>query len=140
MATLTFYTSLFIIRFLFEVICMCFAEDVFFARLGVRSGVPQRRDFARRAAQRRVQWIWYVHNVFTEPTGRKCVPARANRRRKRTRIALLTVHNSSSRFLFPWHRACSASPYLPRPCKVAPCFETGCMDTLDTSGSACLSV
>jgi hypothetical protein len=52
----------------------------------------------------------------------------------------LTVHNSSSRFLFPWHRACSASPYLPRPCKVAPCFETGCMDTLDTSGSACLSV
>ena len=83
MATLTFYTSLFIIRFLFEVICMCFAEDVFFARLGVRSGVPQRRDFARRAAQRRVQWIWYVHNVFTEPTGRKCVPARANRRRTR---------------------------------------------------------
>ena len=64
MATLTFYTSLFIIRFLFEVICMCFSEHVFFARLGVRSGVPQRRDFARRAAQRRVQWIWYVHNVF----------------------------------------------------------------------------
>ena len=62
---------------------MCFAEHVFFARLGVRSGVPQRRDFARRAAQRRVQWIWYVHNVFTEPTGRKCVPARANRRRTR---------------------------------------------------------
>ena len=67
---------------------MCFAEHVFFARLGARSGVPQRRDFARRAAQRRVQCTWYAHNVFTEPTGRKCVPARANRRRTRTRIAL----------------------------------------------------
>jgi len=100
---------------------MCFAEHGFFARLGVRSGVPQRRDFARRAAQRRVQWIWYVHNVFTEPTGRKCVPARANRRRTRTRNALLTVHNSSSIFLCPWHRACSASPCLPRPLKRDTC-------------------
>ena len=114
---------------------MCFAEHGFFARLGVRSGVPQRRDFARRAAQRRVQCAWYVHNVFTQLTGRKSVPARANRRRTRTRIALLTVHNSSSRFLFPWHRACSASPCLRRPCKVEPCFETWCMDTLDTSAA-----
>ena len=37
--------------------------------------------------------------VFTEPTGRKSGPARA-KRRTRTRIALLTVHNSSSCFLF----------------------------------------
>ena len=87
----------------------------FFARLGARSVAPQRRAFPRRAAQRRVQCTQYVHNVFTEPTGRKCVPARANRRRTRTGIALLTVHNSSSRFLCPWHRACSASPCLPRP-------------------------
>ncbi len=55
----------------------------FFARLGARLGAPQRRDFTRRAAQRRVQCTWYAHNVFTEPTGRKCVPARANRRRTR---------------------------------------------------------
>ena len=73
----------------------------FFARLGARLGAPQRRASARRGAKRRVQRTWYVHNVFTEPTCRKCVPARANRRRTRTRIALLTVHNSSSRFLCP---------------------------------------
>ena len=114
---------------------MCFAEHVFFAWLGARSVAPQRRAFPRRAAQRRVQCTRYVHNVFTEPTGRKCVPARANRRRTRTGIALLTVHNSSSRFLCPWHRACSASPCLPRPCKVEPCFETCYMDTLDTSAA-----
>ena len=122
---------------------MCFAEQVFFARLGARSVAPQRRAYARRAARRRVQWTWYVHNVFTEPTGRKSVPARAKRRRTRTRIALLTVHNSSSCFLCPWHRACAASPCLPRPCKVASCFETWCMDPLDTSAEApldcCLS-
>jgi hypothetical protein len=107
----------------------------FFARLGARLGAPQRRDFTRRAAQRRVQCKWYVNNVFTEPTCRKCVPARANRRRTRTRIALLTVHNSSSRFLCPWHPACSASPCLPRPRKVAPCFETCYIDTLDNSAA-----
>jgi hypothetical protein len=118
---------------------MCFAEHVFFAWLGARSVAPQRRAFPRRAAQRRVQCTQYVHNVFTEPTGRKCVPARANRRRTRTGIALLTVHNSSSRFLCPWHRACSASPCLPRSCKVAPCFETWCMDSRHFCG-ACLSV
>ena len=105
----------------------------FFARLGARSVAPQRRAFPRRAAQRRVQCTRYVHNVFTEPTGRKCVPARANRRRTRTGIALLTVHNSSSRFLCPWQRACSASPCLPRPRKVATCFETCYIDTLETS-------
>ena len=59
----------------------------FFARLGARSVAPQRRACARRAARRREQWTWYVHNVFTEPTGRKSVPARAKRRRTRTRIA-----------------------------------------------------
>jgi len=80
---------------------MCFAEQVFFARLGARSVAPQRRAYARRAARRREQWTWYVHNVFTEPTGRKSGPARAKRRRTRTRIALLTVHNSSSCFLWP---------------------------------------
>ena len=100
---------------------MCFAEHVFFAWLGARSVAPQRRAFPRRAAQRRVQCTRYVHNVFTEPTGRKCVPARANRRRTRTRNALLTVHNSSSIFLCPWHRACSASPCLPRPLKRDTC-------------------
>ena len=107
----------------------------FFSRLGARSVALQRRAYAQRAARRRVQWAWYVHNVFTEPTGRKSVPARAKRRRTRTRIALLTVHNSSSCFLCPWHRACAASPCLPRPCKVAPCFETWCMDPLDTSAA-----
>ena len=100
---------------------MCFAEQVFFARLGARSVAPQRRAYARRAARRRLQYTWYVHNVFTEPTVRKSCPARAKRRRTRTRIALLTVHNSSSCFLCSWHRACAASPCLPRPCKVAPC-------------------
>ena len=62
---------------------MCFAEHVFFVRLGARLVAPQRLEFTRRAAQRRVQCTWYAHNVFTEPTGRKCVPARANRRRTR---------------------------------------------------------
>ena len=50
-----------------------------FARLGARSVAPQRRAYARRAARRRVQWTRNVHNVFTEPTGRKSVPARANK-------------------------------------------------------------
>ena len=78
-----------------------YTEQVFFARLGARSVAPQRRAYARRAARRRVQWERYVHNVLAVPTGRKSVPARAKRRRTRTRIALLTVHNSSSCFLCP---------------------------------------
>ena len=80
-ATLTFYTihNSFFIRGYLHVL----RRTRFFARLGARSVAPQRRDFARRAAQRRVQCTWYAHNVFTEPTGRKCVPARANRRRTR---------------------------------------------------------
>ena len=86
----------------------------YFARLGAQSVAPQRRAFTRRAAQRRVQRTRYVHNVFTEPTGRNFVPARANIRRTRTRNAHLTVHNSSSRFLCPWRRYCVASPCLRR--------------------------
>ena len=105
---------------------MCFAKHVIFARLGAQSVAPQRRAFTRRAAQRRVQRTRYVHNVFTEPTGRNSVPARANTRRTRTRNAHLTLHNSSSRFLCPWRRYCVASPCLPRRCKVAICFETQC--------------
>jgi len=93
---------------------MCFAENLVFLLDLARSVAPQRRAFPRRAAQRRVKYTWYVHVVSNEPTCRKSVPARANRRRTRTRIALLTVHNSSSRFLCPWPRACSASPCLPR--------------------------
>ena len=89
---MTLQKELIIIRFDSENICMCFAEQVSFARLGARSVAPQRRTYARRAARRREQWTWCVHEVFTEPTGRKSVPARANRRRTRTRIALLTVH------------------------------------------------
>lgn len=70
---------------------MCFAKHVIFARLGAHSVAPQRRAFTRRAAQRRVQRTRYVHNVFTEPTGRNSVPARANTRRTRTRNAHLTL-------------------------------------------------
>ena len=114
---------------------MCFAKHVFFARLGARSVAPRRRAFPRRAAQRRVQYTWYVYNVSNEPTCRKSVPARAKRRRTRTRIAFLTVHNSSSTLLRPWHRACTASTCLPRRCKVTPCSETWCMDPLDTSAA-----
>ena len=114
---------------------MCFAKHVIFARLGAQSVAPQRRAFTRRAAQRRVQRTRYVHNVFTEPTGRNSVPARANIRRTRTRNAHLTVHNSSSRFLCPWRRYCVASPCLPRRCKVAICFETQCKCIADTSAA-----
>ena len=57
-ATHTLFSNkeLIIIRFDSEVICMCLAEQVFFARLGARSVAPQRRAYARRAARRRVQW------------------------------------------------------------------------------------
>ena len=55
-AHIVLHKELIIIRFDSEVICMCFAEQVFFARLGARSVAPQRRAYARRAARRRVQW------------------------------------------------------------------------------------
>ena len=45
-----FYKELIITRFDSEGICMCFAEQVFFARLGARSVAPQRRAYAQRAA------------------------------------------------------------------------------------------
>ena len=54
-AHIILHKELIIIRFDSEVICMCFAEQVFFARLGARSVAPQRRAYARRAARRRVQ-------------------------------------------------------------------------------------
>jgi len=53
---LLYNKELIMIRFDSEVICMCFAEQVFFARLGARSVAPQRRAYARKAARRRVQW------------------------------------------------------------------------------------
>ena len=55
-AHIILHKELIIIRFDSEVICMCFAEQVFFARLGARSVSPQRRAYARGAARRRVQW------------------------------------------------------------------------------------
>ena len=114
-AHIILHRELIIIDFDSDVICICFAEQVFCSRLGAHSAAPQRRAYARRAAQRRVHWTWYLHNVFTESTDRKSVPAKANRRGTRTRNALLTVHNPSSIFLCPWHRVCAASPWLPRP-------------------------
>ena len=80
---------------------MCFAKHVIFARLGAQSVAPQRRAFTRRAAQRRVQRTRYVHNVFTEPTGRNSVPARANIRRTRTRNAHYSIRIDQFHSGFP---------------------------------------